>query len=757
MFTNFTEETRKVLTLAKKECNELKHPYVGTEHLLLGILKTNNDVSEKLKTYKIDYNIFKKEIINIIGIGTKTSELFLYTPLLKRIIENAIIDAKEFSNGDVSISGLFASLLEEGEGVALRLLLDLKVDLDALYTEFSYTLITKKKKKKKLMLEELGKNLVDTAEFLDPVIARDKEIKRVLEILSRRTKNNPVLVGHAGVGKTAIVEGISKLIHDNQVPNSLKKKKIISLDMASIVAGTKYRGEFEEKLKKIISEVEENDDIILFIDEIHTLVGAGGAEGAIDASNIFKPALARNKLRCIGATTYDEYKKYIEPDSALERRFQKVEIKETSLEDTKKILMNLKPIYEKYHNVFLKENIIDYILEMTNKYIYDRYEPDKSIDILDEVCASVSLKENKKIKSYNKLEEDYNNLIKTRNKAIINNNYQDAFLIKDNENNTLNKMNRLKNEINNTNNEVTKKDVAKIISEKSNIPVYEILKQNKKIVNNIRKNLNNTIIGQDKVIDEITKAATKIKLGFTNKCYALLFAGPSGVGKTLLAETLGKSLNMNILRLDMSEYSESHSASKIVGSPPGYVGYSDNKHVLDKIRNDPYTVLILDEIEKAHPNVLNLFLQILDNNKIKDSTGKTIKFSNVIIIMTSNIGFANNQVGFNKSKTHIINKLKETFSLPLINRIDNICLFEPITEEAITLIIKNKINNLKNKYHIKISPKVINEIRDLTDFSIYGARKVDKLILDLESNIIEKIIRNEKDFKITSFKEKSIV
>ena len=757
MFTNFTEEARKVLTIAKKECNELKHPYIGTEHLLLAILKTKNDVRDKLFEYKINYENFKNEIINIIGIGTKTSNLTIYTPLLKRVLENAIIDAKEFNNGDVSINGLFASLLEEGEGVALRLLVELKIDLEELYSEFNYTLINKKKKKKKLIIDELGEDLVSKADFFDPVIGRDNEIKRILEILSRRTKNNPILVGDAGVGKTAIIEGISKLIAENKVPASLKKKRIISLDMASIVAGTKYRGEFEEKLKKIIKEVEENNDIILFIDEIHTLVGAGGAEGAIDASNIFKPALARNKLRCIGATTYDEYKKYIEQDSALERRFQKVVIKETSMEDTKKILMNLKPIYEKYHNVILKENIIDLIIEMTHKYIHDRYEPDKSIDILDEVCASVSLKENKKIKTYYKLEENYQSLIQNRTKAIINNNYQDAFKLKDNENNTLKLMHKLESEIRKNNKEVTKNDVAKIISERSDIPVYEILKQNKKIINNITQNLKKNIIGQDKIVNEIIRIATKIKLGFTNGCYSVLLAGPTGSGKTLLAETLGKSMNMNVLRLDMSEYTESHSTSKIIGSPPGYIGYNDNKYILDKIKTKPYTILILDEIEKAHQSVLNLFLQILDNNKIKDSMGRTIYFNNVFIIMTSNIGFNDKQVGFKRNNSYILNKLKEYFSLPFINRLDNILLFDNITDQAITLIIKNKINFLKNKYNIKISSKIVNEIKESSLFKEYGARKIDKLILDLESDIIERLISNEKGFKITSFKEKSIV
>ncbi len=761
MFTNFTEEARKVLVLAKKEMSDLKHPYIGSEHLLLGILKNNNEVTQKLKEYNLDYKKFKKEVINILGIGSTENNLFLYTPLLKRVLENSIIDSREFNGGNVTINGLFASLLEEGEGVALRILLELKIDLDELYSEFNYNLISKKKKKnKKLILEELGENLVEKAKELDPVVGRDNEIKRVLEILSRRTKNNPILIGDAGVGKTAIVEELSRMISESKVPMNLKNKKIISLDMASTVAGTKYRGEFEERLKKIIKEVEDNDDIILFIDEIHTLVGAGGAEGAIDASNILKPALARNKLRCIGATTLEEYKKYIEPDSALERRFQRVIIEEPNKINVKKILMSLKNIYEKFHNVVITEDIIDLIIELSNKYVYDRYEPDKSIDILDEVCARVSLKENKKIKKYFDLQDKYKNLLNEKNKAIINNEYNKASNFKEQENVIANQINILELKMHeNRNNIVTKKDVAEIINSKSNIPVYEILKDNKKIIKEIEKNLNNTVIGQEKALNEIINITKKIKLGYNDKCYSMMFVGPSGVGKTLLATQFGKNMNINILRLDMSEYSEAHSVSKIIGSPPGYIGYSDNKYILNEIKNHPHTVLILDEIEKAHPSVINLFLQILDNNKIKDSIGKTIRFDNVIILMTSNIGFDENRVGFiEESDNYILSKLKENFSLSFINRISNIIVFNKLDENSIEEIIKNKLNLIKEKYNIKINKKIINEIKEISNYKEYGARKIDKIIKDkIENIIIDKMILGEDSFTLKTIKEKSIV
>ena len=424
MFGNFEEDARKVLVNAKKEMYDLKHPYVSSEHLLLAILKDDNEISKKLKGYDLDYNRFKGEVIKIIGKGSKASEWFLYTPLLKRIIENASYDAKENNNGIVTVNHLFASLLDEGEGVAIRILIGMDIDIDELYNEFADKSINQKAHKK-LLIEDLGVDLNKKAldGCLDPVTGRGEEIKRVLEILCRRRKNNPLLIGEAGVGKTAIVEELANMIVSGEVPLALRDKRIISLDMASSVAGTKYRGEFEERMNKILKEIEENDDIILFIDEIHTLVGAGGAEGAIDASNIFKPALARGKIRCIGATTIDEYKKYIEKDSALERRFQTVVIKAPDKDTVKNILMNLKEIYESYHRVIISEEIIDLIINLSSKYIYNRNEPDRSIDVLDEVSAKVSLKESKNLKEYSFYNKKLKEIIKLKKEAILNNDF----------------------------------------------------------------------------------------------------------------------------------------------------------------------------------------------------------------------------------------------------------------------------------------------------------------------------------------------
>ena len=753
MFGQFTEEARKILINAKIEMTELKHPYVGSEHFLLAVLKGKNSISKKLLQYNLDYEIFKNKLIETVGMGSKESEWFLYTPLLKRVMENAILDCKE-NNSDVTIESLFSNLLEEGEGVAIRILLSLNIDLDSLYNEFSYK-IFKKKKSKKLLLEELGTDLTKKALELDPVVGREKEIKRIIEILVRRTKNNPLLVGEAGVGKTAIVEELSKMIANNEVPNCLKNKKIISLDMATLVAGTKYRGEFEERVKKILKEVEEDDDIILFIDEIHTLVGAGGAEGAIDASNIFKPALARNKLRCIGATTISEYKQFIENDKALERRFQKVIVDIPDKETVKQILLKIKPIYENYHHVIIEDEIIEKIIELSDTYIHDRNQPDKAIDILDEVCAKASLKESEELTLYNKLNKKLQNLIKNKNEAVSNNDFKKASNYKKNEFTLMDKINNLELVLcNQKRNKVLVSDIAYVINDKTQIPLYEILKENDKMIAKMSKEINNKIIGQNEAVNEVINIAKKIKLGFKdNKCYSLMFVGPTGVGKTELALNFGKALvGKNVIRLDMSEFSEAHSVSRFIGSPPGYIGYNDHKTILEEIKNKPFSILILDEIERANISVINLLFQILDNGKIKNAYGEEIYFNNVVIIMTSNIGYEEVNVGFNKNNTNM-SKLKEYFSLPFLNRIDNIIYFNSLTEEYIIKLIKNKIDKLINKYKsqikVKVNDAVVQEILALVNFQEFGARKIDKVIKNkLENIILDKIILGRKSVVI---------
>ena len=761
MFGNFEEEARKVLVNAKKEMYELNHPYVSSEHLLLAILKGDNEISDKLKSFDLDYNRFKEEVVKIIGKGSKPSQWFLYTPLLKRIIENATVEAKENNNGVVTVNHLFASLLDEGEGVAIRILIGMDIDIDELYSEFTDKIINKKSHKK-LLIEEIGVDLNKRAinGNLDPVTGRDEEIKRVLEILCRRCKNNPLLIGEAGVGKTAIVEELANMIVRGEVPLALRNKRIISLDMASSVAGTKYRGEFEERMNKILKEIEENDDIILFIDEIHTLVGAGGAEGAIDASNIFKPALARGKIRCIGATTTDEYKKYIEKDSALERRFQKVMIEAPSEDTVKSILMNLKEIYEGFHKVIIDEEIIDLIIHLSSKYIYNRNEPDRSIDILDEVSAKVSLKESKNLKEYGAYNKKLKEVIKNKKKAILDNDFDKASSFKNEEFDLMNKINNLELSLYKTHSrKVTKLDVAEVINMKTGIPIYEILNEKAKLIKQTEKILSKKIIGQDEAVKEVAKVAKKIKLGFNDKCYSFLFCGPSGVGKTLLARTFGNNLvgERNIIKLDMSEYKEAHSISKLIGSPPGYVGYDDNTNIFEEIRNKPYSVLILDEIEKAHTNIINLFLQILDEGKAKNSKGKIVRFDNVVIIMTSNVGFHEINVGFNHRNTKI-SRLNDSFSIPFMNRVDKVICFNSLNEEDILKIVRMQLKEFKDKYSdkikIRISKEVENEIVSLSNYEEYGARKIVKIIKDkIETIVIDKIIDGKEDVYIKDLKQ----
>lgn len=768
MIGNFNEEAQRILVKAKEEMQELNHPYVGTEHLVLSILKSKTNLSSRLKNYELTYDKFKKEIIKVVGTGSKKSECFLYTPLFKKVIENAIVNSKDNNNGEVTTEHLFSSLLEEGEGIAIRILIGMGIDVEELYDEFNGRLIKKNNRRnKKLLVEDLGTNLTEKAKNneLDPVIDRENIVNRLIEILCRRTKNNPILIGKAGVGKTAIVEELARLIEKEQVPNKISNKKIISLDMASAVSGTKYRGEFEERMKKIIKELEDNDDIILFIDEIHTLVGAGGAEGAIDASNILKPALARGKIRCIGATTYDEYKKFIEKDSALDRRFQKITVNEPSLSETKDILSKLKPIYEKYHHVKIDNKIVESIIDLSEKYIYDRSRPDKCIDILDEVCSKVSIKENKQTKDIKKIKETLKKINKEKNSLIIENNIEKAYQYRKEETNLTSTLNELETNYKLDVKEVTMEDIAIVINNKTNIPIYEILGDNSKTIKTIEDNLKKEIIGQDEAIDKLMKITKKIKLGYKdNKVNSLLFVGASGVGKTMLSKlfanyTVGLD---NFIRLDMSEYSDATSINKIMGSSPGYVGYDDNKNILEEIRNKPNAIILLDEIEKAHPLVINLLYQILDYGKIKDSKGNIIRFDNNIIIMTSNIGYNENKVGFNElNKNNIINSLKNELSVSFINRIDDIIVFNNLSDEIISKIIKNKINTIKNKYKDKIkvliSNKVINDIVTESNYNIFGARRIDKIISNkIENNIIDAIIENKAEIKIKELEKISI-
>jgi len=547
MFSKFNEEARKILTNARKEMVELRHAYVGSEHLVLAILNNkNSSLTKKLKEYGLTYNEFKQEIINVIGVGHENNNWYIYTPLLKKVIEDAIIEAKE-QNGEVTPELLFSSLVQEGEGIAIRIMLSMGIDFDKLLEQFKIINYNKKSKvRKKMLIDEYGYDMNKKAleKEIDPVIGREKEIERLIEILCRRTKNNPLLIGDAGVGKTAIVEELSRCIVEGNVPLKLKNKRIVSLSMSSLVAGTKYRGEFEERITKILKELEQDSNVIIFIDEMHTLVGAGGAEGAIDASNIFKPILARGKIKIIGATTTEEYKRFIEDDKALARRFQTINIVEPDLSKTKEILRTLKPLYEDFHNVTIKNEIIDIIVELSNKYIFNRKQPDKAIDILDEVCAKTSITEDKNSERINELNQCLKSITESKNNAIIKQDFYEAAKYRKKEQEIESKILKLeeKRMSSNQRTTVTKESVAEIINLKTKIPVYEITSENHRNILKMKNTLLKKIKGQDEAVERLYQIAKRLKLGFSenNKPSSFLFVGPTGVGKTLLVKELVK-------------------------------------------------------------------------------------------------------------------------------------------------------------------------------------------------------------------------
>lgn len=764
MFSKFSEDAQKVLMNAKKEMQDLKHPYVGSEHLFLSLLKVNNDSSKKLNELGITYNSFKDKLIELIGIGKEENPWFLYTPLLKRVLETALLISKESSFNEVTTEHLLFAVLEEGEGVAIRVLNKLAVDINELQDYFSSRLSGKKKNgRKKLMIEEFGIDLTKKAlnNELDPVIGREAEIKRMMEILCRRTKNNALLIGEAGVGKTALVEELARQIVLDKVPEKLKNKKVISISIASLVSGTKYRGEFEERVTKMLKELETSDDILLFIDEIHTLMGAGGAEGAIDAANIFKPILARGKIRLIGATTVDEYKQTIEKDRAMDRRFQTVFVYEPDNDRIYDILKSLKPIYESYHGVRIDDSKLQSIINLSNKYIYDRKQPDKAIDILDEVCSKVSLLNG----SDNKLglyKEELSRIKEVKKQYLINQDFEQATLAKKKEKDLLTKINslELKSSSKKFLQSIQDDDIALVISEKTKIPVYEINGVNNKYMKDLEKYLSKKIIGQDEAIFQLLKATKRMKLGYkdNSKPYSYLFVGPTGVGKTRLAFEYANYLfgKDKLIRFDMSEYRDSSSITKIIGSNPGYVGYDDGKNKLEEVRKNPHAVILLDEIEKAHPAVLNLFLQILDEGKITDNKGNVVHFENHIIIMTSNIGFNKENVGFIEEVSVNDSKLKDVLSLELLNRIEKVIYFKKLDARNLKQIVKNKLELVRKKFSdrnikVHISDSVVDDIVTLTRYQEFGARKVEQVIADkIDDYVIDSILDGKTDIHVNS-------
>lgn len=663
MYNNYSLEVKRIFKDAEKIAIDLNHPYIGTEHLLLSLINNDDKIKKILLKYDLTYDEFLDELLLVVGTSENKKCTCIYTPLLKRVIKTADEISK---NKMMEPMHLLEAILEEGEGIAIRIIISMGIDIDKLYDEI------KKKHKKgntKLELYNIGKDMSEINSD-DILVGREKELNLIIETLLRKNKNNPLLIGPAGVGKSAIIEELARRIKSGNVPNKLKDKKIVSLEMSSLVAGTKYRGEFEEKLNKVIKEIEENPEIILFIDEIHTMANAGGAEGAINASDILKPYLARGKVKIIGATTTNEYNKFIAKDKALSRRFEIIKINEPTIKETENILSKIRPSFEKHYNIKITEENIKNIVSLTDRYVLDRFNPDKSIDLLDSVCAMKEV-ESTKEKDISKLKDKLLNIVKKKENMVKKNNFDEALKYRSMEIKLQEKIDKEEN----TPNKITEKDIKEMLERKNNIPFIE----------NDFKDLENylldNIIGQNNVVREIINA---LKQKEEDLPVSILLTGSTGVGKTKTVKEIAKYLDIPLIRLDLSEYNESVSITRLIGASAGYVGY-DDENIFEKVRMNPHSIILLDELEKAHPNVINLFLQILDEGYVTNSKGEKIDFKNTYIFMTSN-AMVNQKIGFMKGKSNY----QDSFSKEFLARITAKINYNNITEEMIKEYLDKK-------------------------------------------------------------------
>lgn len=790
MFERFTEKAIKVIMLAQEEARRLGHNFVGTEQVLLGLIGEGTGIAAKtLKSMGVNLKDARVEVEKIIGRGSGFVAVEIpFTPRAKRVLELSWDEARQLGHNYIGTEHLLLGLIREGEGVAARVLENLGVDLNKIRSNVVKMLGETKpqavssgsssssSKAKTPSLDEFGTDLTLAAQELrlDPVIGREKEIERVIQILARRTKNNPVLLGEPGVGKTAVAEGLAIRIVNAEVPDILDGKKVIQLDMGLLVAGTKYRGEFEERLKKIMDEIRQAGNVILVIDEMHTLIGAGAAEGAIDAANILKPALSRGEIQVIGATTMDEYRKYVEKDSALERRFQPIIIEEPSVDETIEIIKGLRPKYEEHHKLNIADDAIVAATKLSNKYITDRFLPDKAIDVLDEASSKVRLQVSSLSPEGKELDKELRALIKEKEDAIRNQEFEKASQLRDDEAELKDRIRELsakwreEHEANKPT--VTEEEIAEVISTMTGVPVTKLTEGESERLLRLEDTLHERVIGQSDAVVAISKAIRRARVGLKSPnrpIGSFIFSGPTGVGKTELAKALAEAIfgsEDNMIRVDMSEFMEKHSTAKLIGSPPGYVGYDDGGHLSELVRKKPYSVILFDEIEKAHPDVFNIMLQILDDGRLTDSKGRHVNFKNTVIIMTSNVGASmitsQSKLGFStaddakkdkyeKLKDTVMEEMKKAFRPEFLNRIDDIIVFSHLSKDEIRQIVDLMLKDLfKRLAERELSVDVTDEVKDFLAkdgySEAYGARPLRRLIQKkIEDILAEEILTNK--------------
>ncbi|OLN23131.1 ATP-dependent Clp protease ATP-binding subunit ClpC [Domibacillus antri] len=782
MFGRFTERAQKVLALAQEEAIRLGHSNIGTEHILLGLVREGEGIAAKaLYGLGLGAEKIQQEVEELIGKGDGASKTVHYTPRAKKVIELSMDEARKLGHSYVGTEHILLGLIREGEGVAARVLGNLGVSLNKTRQQVLQLLGSSESggtqggqasNVSTPTLDGLARDLTVIARegSLDPVIGRSKEIQRVIEVLSRRTKNNPVLIGEPGVGKTAIAEGLAQQIINNEVPETLRNKRVMTLDMGTVVAGTKYRGEFEDRLKKVMDEIRQAGNIILFIDELHTLIGAGGAEGAIDASNILKPSLARGELQCIGATTLDEYRKYIEKDAALERRFQPIQVDEPTLDESIQILKGLRDRYEAHHRVSILDEAIEAAVKMSDRYISDRFLPDKAIDLIDEAGSKVRLRSFTTPPNLKELEVKLEALKNEKDSAVQSQEFEKAASLRDAEQKLREELEKTKNswkeKQGTENSEVTMEDIAMVVSSWTGIPVSKLAQTETDRLLNLEEILHSRLIGQEEAVTSISKAVRRARAGLKDPkrpIGSFIFLGPTGVGKTELAKALAESMFGDedaMIRIDMSEYMEKHSTSRLVGSPPGYVGYEEGGQLTEKIRRKPYSVVLLDEIEKAHPDVFNILLQVLEDGRLTDSKGRTVDFRNTVLIMTSNVGAQslqkNKYVGFNiqdsaqdhkDMKGKVMDELKRAFRPEFLNRIDEIIVFHALEKkhlkEIVTLMADQLTSRLKEQdIMVELTDKAKEKIADEGYDPEYGARPLRRALQkQVEDRLSEELLK----------------